>query len=107
MKTLLIVTFHLQGLELKGKVFGANPATLNHAALNSKHITAAVDLAVEALKSRFISLLSDTKDGAPSAVQCFRVFNHDAWPETNSQLLDYGIEEITILLNHFDVTLKK
>ncbi|CAL8341839.1 unnamed protein product [Gadus morhua 'NCC'] len=24
-----------------------------------------------------------------------------------SQLLDYGIEEITILLNHFDVTLKK
>lgn len=86
-------------MELKGD--GANLA------LNSKHVETAVDIAVGELKSRFRSLLTESEDQASNAVKCFRVFNHDAWPESQIQLLDYGIEQVDVLLKHFGDVLKK
>lgn len=94
-----ICTTFLQGMEVKGD--GANLA------LNSKHVITAVDIAVGELKSRFSCLLSGSEDQASNAVSCFRVFNHDAWPENQIQLLDYGIEEVDVLLKHFGDILKK
>ena len=71
-------------MDLKGD--GANLV------LNSKHVIAAVDIAVGELKSRFSCLLSGSDDPASNAVKCFRVFNHDVWPESETQLLDCGID---------------
>ncbi|KAL7407867.1 hypothetical protein ABVT39_014850 [Epinephelus coioides] len=74
--------------------------------VNVSNITA-VDIAVGELKSRFSCLLSGSEDQASNAVKCFRVFNHNAWPENQIQLLDYGIEEVDVLLKHFGDILKK
>ncbi|XP_049432728.1 uncharacterized protein LOC125889084 [Epinephelus fuscoguttatus] len=68
----------------------------------------AVDIAVgELLFSCFSCLLSGSEDQASNAVSCFRVFNHDAWPENQIQLLNYSIEEVDVLLKHFGDILKK
>ncbi len=48
-----------------------------------------------------------TDTAATKAVQCFQVFNHDLWPETVGQLVDYGIEEVHFLLDHFQVVLER
>ncbi|CAM4696780.1 unnamed protein product [Leuciscus chuanchicus] len=48
-----------------------------------------------------------TDTAATKAVQCFQVFNHDVWPETVEELVDYGIEEVHFLLDHFKVVLER
>ncbi|KAJ8346090.1 hypothetical protein SKAU_G00302830 [Synaphobranchus kaupii] len=83
---------------------GANPANL---ALNSKHVTEAVDIVVGELQSRFNRLLSGSEDQASNVVKCFRVFNHDAWPKSQTQLLDDSIEELDVLWKHFGDIRKK
>lgn len=48
-----------------------------------------------------------TDTAATKAVQCFLVLNHDAWPETLEELVDYGIEEVHYLLDHFQCVLER
>nr|XP_055071756.1 zinc finger protein 862-like isoform X1 [Misgurnus anguillicaudatus] len=48
-----------------------------------------------------------TDTAATKAVQCFQVFIHDSWPETLEELVDYGIEEVHYLLDHFQSVLER
>ncbi|TRZ03480.1 hypothetical protein DNTS_004588, partial [Danionella cerebrum] len=48
-----------------------------------------------------------TDTAATKAVKCYQVFNHDVWPETTEKLVDYGIEEVTFLLDHFQCVLER
>lgn len=41
------------------------------------------------------------------AVRCFSVFNHDSWPDDKLELLDYGVEEVKFLLEHFSIVLDR
>ncbi|CAM4326971.1 unnamed protein product [Leuciscus chuanchicus] len=76
-----------------------------------KQIETTVDAMVKQLRLRFSSLLCQeghgTDTAATKAVQCFQVFNHDVWPETVEELVDYGIEEVHFLLDHFKVVLER
>ncbi|TRY59464.1 hypothetical protein DNTS_024407 [Danionella cerebrum] len=60
-----------------------------------KQIETTVAAIVKKLRLRFSSLL------------CVLVFNHDVWPETAEKLVDYGIEEVTFLLDHFQCVLER
>ncbi|XP_039511952.1 zinc finger protein 862-like [Pimephales promelas] len=76
-----------------------------------KQIETTVAAIVKQLRLRFSSLLCHEGHGtdtpATKAVQCFQVFNHDVWPETVEELVDYGIEEVHFLLDHFKVVLER
>ncbi|XP_048854326.1 zinc finger protein 862-like [Brienomyrus brachyistius] len=62
-----------------------------------KQIETTVAAIVKQLHLRFSSLLCQEEHGMDTsvtkAVKCFHVFNHDVWPETAEELVDYGIEE--------------
>ncbi|KAJ8356589.1 hypothetical protein SKAU_G00193830 [Synaphobranchus kaupii] len=89
------VTF--QGMELKGQV------PLTDGVFSNLHVAAAVDIAVEEMRSRFSCLMSQSGEGV---VDSFRIFNHDAWPESQGALLDYGRAEVQSLLQHFGELLR-
>ena len=103
MNIVYCITF-LQGMKLKGDSAKLNSGNLT---VNSKHVTQAVNITVGEFKSRLSCLLSGSGDQASNTVKCFRVFNHDAWPESQTHLLDYSIEVVYILLKPFGDILKK
>ncbi|XP_048853245.1 uncharacterized protein LOC125721412 [Brienomyrus brachyistius] len=76
-----------------------------------KQIETTVAAIVKQLHLRFSSLLCQEEHGMDTsvtkAVKCFHVFNHDVWPETAEELVDYGIEEVTFLLDHFQYVLER
>ncbi|MED6261723.1 hypothetical protein ATANTOWER_009052 [Ataeniobius toweri] len=80
-----------QGVDLKGQV------SVNDNVFRNPHV-AAVDIAVQEMRSRFMCFLSQSGDGV---VYGFRIFNHDAWPERQDALLDNGRAEIQVLIQHF------
>ncbi|TRZ01431.1 hypothetical protein DNTS_006590 [Danionella cerebrum] len=76
-----------------------------------KQIETTVAAIVKQLRLRFSSLLCQEEHGtdtaATKAVKCYQVFNHDVWPETAEKLVDYGIEEVTFLLDHFQCVVER
>lgn len=85
-------------MELKGQV------PLTDGVFNNPHVAAAVDIVVEEMRSCFSCILSQSGE---DVVNCFRIFNHHAWPESQGELLDYGRAEVQSLLQHFDKLLRK
>ncbi|XP_041954873.1 zinc finger protein 862-like isoform X1 [Alosa sapidissima] len=87
------VTF--QGVPLSGDVTG----NLGNQKLK-KNMTAVIAITVEALNTRFGSLINaETQDY--SVVNCFTIFNHDTWPENSDELLNYGSDKVEALVEHF------
>ncbi|XP_076121139.1 zinc finger protein 862 isoform X2 [Alosa pseudoharengus] len=65
-----------------------------------KNMTAVIAITVEALNTRFGSLINaETQDY--SVVNCFTIFNHDTWPENSDELLNYGSDKVETLVEHF------
>lgn len=78
--------------------------TVNESALRNPHVAAAVGIAVEEMRSRFRCFLSQLGEGV---IDSFRKFNHNAWPESQDALVDYGRAEVQVLIQHFDSILRK
>ncbi len=73
-----------------------------------QQIIAAISVAVEALHAHFGSLINkDSQCPAYTTIDCFKIFNHDTWPENKDILLDYGSEQVDVLLNHFQEVLQR
>ncbi len=65
-------------------------------------------ISVEALHARFGSLINkDSQCPAYTTIDRFKIFNHDTWPENKDILLDYGSEQVDVLLNHFQEVLQR
>lgn len=65
-----------------------------------KNITTAITTTVEALNYRFGNLINDSFEDY-SAVNCFKIFHHDTWPENSTELVDYGNDQLEVLMEHF------
>jgi len=87
----------VQGMVLKGQVSSTDGV------LTNTHVAAVADIIAEEMKSRFSCILSQSG----SVVNCFRIFNHHAWSESQGELLDYGRAEVQSLLQHFNNLLRK
>ena len=75
-------------MELKGQV------PLTDGVFSNPHVAAVVDSVVEEMSSRFSCILSQSGE---EVVNCFKIFNHDAWPDSQGDLLDYGRAEVQSL----------
>lgn len=70
------------------------------------NITTAITTTVEALNFRFGSLINDSCEDY-SAVNCFKIFHHDTWPEKSTELVDYGNDQLEALMGHFSHILNR
>lgn len=70
------------------------------------NITTAITTTVEALNFRFGSLIDDSCEEF-SAVDGFKIFQHDAWPENSTELADYGNAQLEALMEHFGHVLNR
>lgn len=72
-------------------------------------IKSSIILTVNGLKSRMSALLEhpDNVVGLSKTTATFKVFNHDAWPEDDNALVNYGEAEIKTLLYWFSPLLIK
>ena len=84
----------LKGMTLKGDVRGLTDPELK------RHVEAAVNISVDAIKARFGGLVKD--EGIQTTLDCFRVFNPDTWPEDAAKLLDFGDDSVADLVRHFE-----
>lgn len=87
-------------MPLTGDVSGLREPGLGHHGLK-QNISAVITIALEALQSRFGSLLDDESESqgpACIAINSFKIFHHDAWPDAEDELLDYGTEKVDALL---------
>ena len=80
-------------MTLKGDVIG-----LTHPQLK-RHVEAAVNISVDAIKARFGVLVKD--DDIHTTLDCFRVLNPDTWPDDPALLLTFGDDSVAELLGHF------
>ena len=87
------------------RMIASLPNTLKEA------IKSAVTKTTKGMKNRMSAFLSDPSDtelqGEARAVASFRIFNHDSWPEGDNDLVDFGDEEVNILLDWFKEPLSR
>ncbi|XP_030260383.1 zinc finger protein 862-like isoform X2 [Sparus aurata] len=87
-----------KGMTLKGSVDG-----LTHPGL-ARHVDAAVQICLDAINTRFGSLVSD--DGARTPLDSFKALNPDAWPKDQASLLTFGNDSIAELATRFEKPLR-
>ncbi|XP_072564888.1 uncharacterized protein [Paramormyrops kingsleyae] len=70
---------------------------------------ATIKSTVKHLKARFSSLLGESasESDTTKAVKCFKIFNHDSWPENQEDLVDHGADDLAFLLDHFSTVLRR
>ena len=61
-----------------------------------------MDVDVTKLRARFNNLLGSNKDKkAKQVVSSFKIFHHDAWPQSSKVLVEFGIQQVDKLCRWF------
>lgn len=103
-----------QGIILSGDASGLTPVEINHTNGVGAQIKRATDLCLSGLKQRFDVMLQ-TSDinktalapcGPTQAIKDFLVFNPDAWPSNQCDLIDFGQQPIERLVKWFQPLLE-
>lgn len=98
-----------QMITLSGNLSGVTTEEINEEAGIGTLIKQATDLCLSGLNQRFGSLLqAPDKISIPGPTQVLKdllVFNHDAWPTAQSELIDFGQEAIMRLSTSFQSVL--
>lgn len=95
-----------QGIILSGDLCGLTTTEITHTNGVGAQIKQAIDLCLSGMQQRFGVLLETaTGKSTPSSpnqvIKDMLVFNHDAWPKNQSELIDYGQEAIARLVAWF------
>ena len=108
-------SFMFQGIILSGDTSGLTPVEITHANGVGAQIKRATDLCLSGLKQRFDVMLqtSDIKKtaqapcGPNQAIKDFLIFNPDAWPSNQCDLIDFGQQPIERLVKWFQPLLER
>ena len=107
-------SFMFQGIILSGDDSGLSPVEITHTDGVGAQIKRATDLCLSRLKQRF-NIMLQTSDinktvlapcGPNQAIKDFLVFNPDAWPSNQCDLLDFGQQPIERLVKWFQPLLE-
>jgi len=94
-----------QGIILPGDASGLTTVEITHTGGVGAQIKRATDLCLSGLKERFAVLLQTADTIVPcgpnQAVKDMLVFNHDAWPTNQCELIDFGQQSIERLVTWF------
>ena len=99
-----------QGITLSGDLSGITTEEIDEKAGVGAQIKQATDLCLSGLRARFGALLQApdkiATPGPNQVVKDLLVFNHDAWPTAQSELIDFGQEAIMRLSTWFQPALE-